>query len=153
MDLGFDINDPKHFVPAQVVERFERDPLIVVAAAMSEVYEVAAARHELPVVFGALNRRTQGAVGKVPVTQPCNRVAPANAQGLGGVGGDPTGMERGRLREGDELDLGPVVLKLTYKRTGMTVADQVSHEATLPTEDTIDEAPSRPSLAEAEDDD
>ena len=100
MDLRFDINDPKHFVSAQVVQRFERDPLIVVAAAMSEVYEVAAARHELPVVFGALNCRTQGAVGNVPVTQPCNRVAPANAQGFGGVGGDPTGMERGRLRIG-----------------------------------------------------
>jgi pSer/pThr/pTyr-binding forkhead associated (FHA) protein len=69
-----------------------------------------------------------------------------NVAGEGKVllNGEP--MDRARLREGDELDLGPVMLKLTYKRTGMTVADQPVHEASLPAEDTIDEAPVRPDL-------
>jgi len=70
-----------------------------------------------------------------------------NVAGVGKVmlNGEP--MDHARLREGDELDLGPVVLKLTYKRTGMTVADQPVHEAALPAEDTVDQPPPLPEAA------
>ena len=59
----------------------------------------------------------------------------ANLAGEGRVllGNQP--MNRARLREGDELDLGPVSLRLTYQRSG----PKASAERVLPPDETDDE--------------
>jgi hypothetical protein len=86
----------------------------------------------------------------------------ANLAGEGRVllGNHP--MNRARLREGDELDLGPVTLRLTYERsasrTGEHVAvrpaqanDEIEDEPTVdapaPTAPEPDEEPTRPHVA------